>query len=325
MSFWTTRRGRQLVTLLLTTGLLVLAGALVAYADSTTDYSARTAGDQARVGTIVTATITATITATVPPPTQTPTPAPPANLIVNGGFEDGFAAGQGMGVGWGRFTNGKALAGWYDDTWTKVVFEGKHAQLLELKNAEDGGRYVGIFQTVGVVPNAQYALTLHGLVRSDEGSPAASNYGYRLQYGIDYKGGSDWQSSDIEWVELLWDDQPREDPTAQNVYRMETYTTTVTAKTDKLTLFIRGLKKWADGREGNYDVDGVSLVGPQPGVVQPTATPAAATPAATAAPGMPQTGNAFAFFENPVLVVASAILLLILAGGALWGVSRRRA
>jgi hypothetical protein len=40
---------------------------------------------------------------------------------------------------------------------------------------------------------------------------------------------------------------------------------------------------------------------------------------------MPQTGNAFAFFENPVLVVASAILLLILAGGALWGVSRRRA
>jgi hypothetical protein len=246
----------------------------------------------------------------------TPTPGAPVNVIVNGGFEEGFVEGQGMGVGWGRFQNGNVQAGWYDDTWFKVVYEGEHAQLLELKNAQEPDRYVGIFQTVSVVPDAEYDLTLHGLVRSQEGSPDVSNYGYRIQYGIDYKGGTDWEAGDIEWIELMWDDQPREDLTGANEYRMEAYTTKIKTKTSKLTLFIRGLKKWPDLREGNYDIDGVSLVGPQaPGGGQPTVTPV---------PAMPETGNEFALLENPVLVVASAALLVVLAGGAVWSLSRRR-
>jgi len=307
MSVWTKRRGRQLVALLLITGLLAVGGALVAYADASPGHLAGTWGDQPRLETIVTAT----------------------NVIVNGGFEDGFVAGQGMGVGWGRFESGFALAGWYDDTWTKVVFEGKHAQLLELKNATQQDRaFVGIFQTVSVVPGTSYALTLHGLVRSDEGSPAVSNGGYRMQYGIDFNGGIDWQSPNIEWVELPWNDQPRQDPTGQNVYEMDSFTANVNAKTDKLTLFIRGQKKWPDGAEGNYDIDGVSLVGAKPGAAPtPTPQPPSATVAATAttAPGLPKTGQEFGILENPVLAVASAAMLVLLVGGAAWGASRRRA
>jgi hypothetical protein len=251
----------------------------------------------------------------------TPTPIPTSNVIINGGFEEGFVEGQGMGAGWDRFQNGNVRAGWYDDSWSKVVYEGEHAQLLELIDASEGNRYVGIFQTVSVVPDAEYALTLHGLVRSDEGSPEASNYGYRMQYGVDFNGGTNWESEDIEWVELMWDDQPREDLTGQNVYRMEVYTTTLTTKGPSLTLFIRGWKKWADSREGNFDIDGVSLVGPQsPSDMQPDDDQATETPE----PGMPETGNEFALLENSVLVVASAVLLVILAGGAVWGLARRR-
>ncbi len=346
MTFWTKRRSWQLVAVILIVATLGLVSALAVYAASTDARPSVAPLAQAQQGGTPSATLaapstdspvsqegaelavlqgteeataTATITPTVPPPTATPTPILPGNVITNGGFENGFVEGQGVGVGWGRFDNGNGNAGWYDDTWFKVVYEGEHAQLLELRDNPEPDRYVGIFQTVTVVPDAEYVLTLHGLVRSDEGSVEASNYGYRMQYGIDLKGGTDWQSSDVTWVELPWDEQPRQDPTGQNVYRMESYTTTVKTEGDKLTLFIRGWKKWPGITEGNYDIDGVSLVGPRPleeGGAQPTATPVP--------PGMPETGDAFAFLENPVLVVASAALLVVLAGGAVLGLSRRR-
>lgn len=359
MDFWTDGRGRRLVTLMLITLVLVLGSALVAYADSASRHPSRApvldatpsatpaSASKAEAAVLAsTAVATPTVTPTpqpvcTPPACQagevlhcpgncpggcgyvcaTPTPAPVANLLVNGSFEDGFVEGQGVAVGWGRFQNGNVDAGWYDDTWEKVVCDGEHAQLLELRDAKENDRYVGIFQTVNVVPNAEYVLTLRGLVRSDSGSPEKSDYGFRMEYGIDYSGGADWQSPDIKWIELMWDEQPRQDPTGENQYRYETHTATIKATGNKITLFIRGWKKWADAVEGNYDLDCLSLVGPQPSGTPP---PSDLQPTATPMPGMPETGNAFAFLENPVLVVASAALLLVLAGGAVWGLARRR-
>jgi len=308
MSVWTNRRGRQLIAVLLMTGLLALGAALVAQAAWTPDRLAGMGEGQ---------------------PLRQATAAP-VNVIVNGGFEDGFVAGQGVGVGWGRFESGFAMAGWYDDTWTKVVFEGKHAQLLELKNATQQDRaFVGILQTVNVVPGANYVLTLHGLIRSDEGSPDISHGGYKMQYGIDFTGGIDWQSPNITWVELPWNDQPRQDPTGQNVYEMDSATANVTATAAKLTLFIRGQKKWPDGLEGNYDIDGVSLVGAQQSATAtpgPTLTPRPTVPVtvtATTAPGLPKTGQDFGLVGEPILAVASAAMLILLVGGAAWRASRR--
>jgi hypothetical protein len=364
MDFWTKGRGRRPVTLVLITVVLVLGSAFVAYADSASrhpvDVSAMAQGDATPTATpvdssantsgaeaaVLDSTEVLTPTATpqpvcTPPACQagevlhcpgncpggcgyecvTPTPGPAANLLANASFEDGFVDGQGMGVGWGRFQNGNVDAGWYDDTWEKVVCDGKHAQLLELRDAKENDRYVGIFQTVNVVPNTQYVLTLRGLVRSDSGSPEKSDYGFRMQYGIDYTGGVDWQSTNITWIELMWDEQPRQDPTGENQYRYETHTATIKATSNKLTLFIRGWKKWADAVEGNYDLDCLSLVGQQAPGTQPTPT---GSPTSTPVPGMPETGNEFAFLDNPVLVVASAALLVVLAGGAIWGLTRRR-
>ena len=364
MDFWTKGRRRQLAALILIVAVLILGSAFVSYAgtaaaaaqaqeDATptatlvvppTGSLANEQGAEAAVlGSAEVATPTPTPQPVCTPPAcqagevlhcpgncpggcgyecATPTPGAAVNLLVNGSFEDGFVEGQGVGVGWGRFQNGNVYAGWYDDTWEKVVCDGEHAQLLELRDAKELDRYVGIFQTVSVVPNAEYVLTLRGLVRSDSGSPEASDYGFRMQYGIDYTGGTDWQSSNIKWIELMWDDQPREDPTGDNQYRMEIHTATIKATSGKLTLFIRGWKKWADTAEGNYDLDCLSLVGPQAPGTQP---PPGGQPTATPAPDMPETGNEFAFLENPVLVVASAALLVFLAGGAVWSLTRRRA
>jgi hypothetical protein len=105
------------------------------------------------------------------------------------------------------------------------------------------------------------------------------------------------------------------------------------------------VKKWADGVEGNYDVDAVSLVGPlpasgkwspdgqpmpdkqQPSGMQPPPDKQQSPgmqPTASHKPMMPETGNVFSLQENPVLVVASIALLVVLIGGAAWGFSRRR-
>ncbi len=236
---------------------------------------------------------------------QAPT-AQPYNLIVNGSFEDGFV--EGVAIGWQPFATANVRASWHDDTWQPIVYDGAHAQLLALKDAEERDRYVGIYQTVPVVPNADYILTLHGLVRSDEGSNEASHYGYRLQYGIDYAGGNDWRSRQIEWVELPWDEQPRTAPPPGG-YRIETYTTTIRAQSPMLTLFIRGWKKWIGTAEGNYNVDGISLMMAQ-------AAASSAPP-----PAMPQTGAPVAEGDRPV--PASVALVILLVAGVLWR-SRQR-
>ncbi len=186
------------------------------------------------------------------------------NLVVNGGFEEGFQGEFGVGYGWGAFSNGNAAIGWNADTWAPVVIAGGHAQLIEIKNATDRDRYAGIYQTIAVVPGQQYKLTIKGLIRSEEGDVKISNYGYRLQYGLDDAGGTAWELvNEKNWQEIQWDEQPLNDP-PNGTYRFETFETTLTAKSDKLTLFIRAWKKWINNGVGLYDLDEVSLVGPAP-------------------------------------------------------------
>ena len=186
------------------------------------------------------------------------------DLIVNGGFEGGFQEEFGIGYGWGGFSNGNAVVGWNFDDWQAVIPEGQYAQRIEIRNASEIDRYAGIFQTVSVVPGQQYKLTIRGLVRSTEGDIDTSDYGYRVQYAVDPGGGTAWELvNGSAWQELPWDEQPMTE-TDSGAFRHETYETTVTATGDRLTLFIRGWKKWINNGSGVYDIDSVSLIGPAP-------------------------------------------------------------
>jgi hypothetical protein len=136
--------------------------------------------------------------------------------------------------------------------------------MIEIANSTDLNRYAGIYQTVAVVPGKQYRLTIKGIIRSDEGDIELSDYGYRLQYAIDQSGGSSWELlADEAWVELPWDEQPLSDP-LDGAYRVDSYDTTITPESDRLTLFIRGWKKWVNQGSGVFDLDEISLVGPAP-------------------------------------------------------------
>ena len=196
------------------------------------------------------------------------------NLIRNGSFEEGFT--NGVANGWGSFSNGgHANYGWHADNWRPVVWDGQWSQLIEINTGGQEGvkpdRYAGIYQTVDVVPGTTYRLTLHGVVRSSEGSREASGWGYRLQWGIDYNGGSDWRALDpAAWKELDWYEWPR---LAPGYY--ETLSTDVTATSSKMTLFIRAWKKWGTvNQEGDFNVDGISLVALAPAAAdQPAQLP----------------------------------------------------
>ena len=198
------------------------------------------------------------------------------NLILNGGFEEGFQGDFGVAYGWGGFSNGNAVVGWNSDSWNQVVVAGQNAQMIEIKDAAELNRYAGIYQTVAVVPGEQYKLTINGLIRSTEGDIRLSDYGYRLQYAIDYEGGTTWELlGDAAWIELPWDEQPSNLPTGA-AYRIDRYQTTITAKSDHLTLFIRGWKKWINNGSGIFDFDELSLVGPAPAGFQAPQIQAAA-------------------------------------------------
>lgn len=186
------------------------------------------------------------------------------NLVANGGFEQGFQEQFGVALGWGGFSNGSALVGWNSETWDKVVVAGQYAQSIEIKNATERDRYAGVYQTIRVVPGQQYKLTVKGLIRSEEGSINASDYGYRLQYAIDFKGGTAWELVNSDsWQEIPWDEQPLYDSPG-STYRIDTFETTITATSDLLTLFIRGWKKWINNGSGIYNLDEISLIGPAP-------------------------------------------------------------
>ncbi len=198
------------------------------------------------------------------------------DLLVNGDFEGGFQDGFGVGYGWGAFSNGNAVVGWNFDDWNGVVTNGSYSQRMEIKDALDQDRYAGIYQTVSVVPGQQYKLTVNGLVRSDEGDVLLSDYGYRLQYAIDYNGDTAWELVDATaWQEIPWDEQPLSLPTGKT-YQTDTFDTTITATGDKLTIFFRGWKKWINNGSGVFNLDEISFVGPAPsGFQSPVAQTAA--------------------------------------------------
>lgn len=187
---------------------------------------------------------------------------PSTELLENGDFEGGFGD-DGVGLGWTAFHNGGAADySWHDDTWEAVVFEEEHSQLIEIntycRGGSDPDRYAGIYQKVeGLTPGAEYKFSMHGKLRSTEGDPTLTSYGYRVQVGVDYAGGTDPWAAGVVWTDVGWDEQPRLTPG-----NMEEYSTSITATGDALTLFVRVWKKWPTAsREVDLNLDAISLKG----------------------------------------------------------------
>ena len=186
----------------------------------------------------------------------------------NGSFEEGFQP-NGVAINWVGFDNGgSAFYHFQDDTAPAYAFDGGHSQLIEISTmnnyATEPERYAGIYQTVAVAAGTSYTLTLHGMLRVLPDDPDKNNWSYIVQWGIEPNGGTDWGS--VNWHDVPW----------QNTYdwqspgQISSYTTSFTAPTDKVTLFIRALKKFGTNfRDLFVNLDGISLHGLLYGVNNP--------------------------------------------------------
>jgi hypothetical protein len=267
------------------------------------------------------------------------------NAIKNGDFEDTFSGnnvdGNAVAAHWQSYHNGGALYGWYDEQWTEAVHTGKHSQLMEIHRVESfrPDRVMAIYQTVDVVPNTHYMLTIHALMRSDAPHPLRNQGEYAMHWGIDYRGRGEYHFVQ-DWVLMPLTEQIRvgssgpQDDNTHLFYQLITGTI-FTGDTSRLTLWIRGVKIKPTGTELNFNIDDVSLIGPY---IIPTATPtpiptptftrlptATATPTPTGeAPGMPVTGastlpDAGAILPKNISVgalVLAGMLLVVLGTGA---------
>jgi septal ring-binding cell division protein DamX len=235
--------------------------------------------------------------ATAAPGDQQP-PAEPesGNVVLNGSFEEGFDP-YGVGLEWTAFaTEDGAVYGWEDETDPAYISHGEHAQLMRIMGPSKPNQFMGLYQTVEVVPGKPYTLTLHGLIRSSLASEDYEPLAFRLQWALDDQAGTDWQQVEWkDWTDPGWNDVKLD---AKNP-AMNTYVVHVTPQANTVTLFIRGWSKWAFFQsEVKYYVDDISLEGPIPGEAQ-----------------MPTTGG------NTIWAPVLGIMLVL--GFAIWEVRKR--
>ncbi len=264
------------------------------------------------------ASISAAPTAAESPPILSPS-GQLGNVLGNGDFEQGFQP-NGVGRGWGNFNNSSAQFGFHTDDWPSVTGEAEHTQFMRIGNAELSDRYLGVYQTANVLPGQTYTLSIRGLVRTNAGDVQYTDYGYRLEVGFDPLGGQNWRVVQ-GWIELPWDEQLRQ----EEEFRVDEFSTVVTARSDNLTVFVRARKQWADAGEGAYDVDDIRLVGPTltvaasgelvapGGVVTGSELVAASEMVA-----IPVTGEAPTTPRSSLPMWATVALLSLLLGGATW-------
>lgn len=187
-----------------------------------------------------------------------------ANLLTNGGFEQGFSFRQGcghVGLGWGCFTNaGQAVYGFYDDQWEPVVPVGEHSQLIEINTkglgAGTDNRYAGLFQTVRVTAGTAYQIAFQGMIRSTTlPSEKLDPWRYRVQFGWSVGRRADWREV-ANWVDVGWDlYDNRLAPTVFNTFQAK-----FIAQEPYITIYIRVWKKWGTtSEEIDINFDNISL------------------------------------------------------------------
>jgi hypothetical protein len=197
------------------------------------------------------------------------------NVIQNGGFEERNPSDAAIALNWERYSNGQAWFGWYDETWVEAVRTGKHAQLMEIFQVEANvlDRVIAVHQTVNVAANSSYSLTINAIMRSQVQPGDRNKNEFEMHWGVDFSGQGNYDNVET-WNLMPLEEQFRlgstgEYPDDKPLFYQTITGTVQTGGSNRITLFIRGLKKFPTGAEVNFDVDDVSLVG---GVTQPLPT-----------------------------------------------------
>lgn len=198
------------------------------------------------------------------------------NPIRNGDFEQNPTSN--VATYWQPYDNGQAHYGWYDEKWAEAVHSGYHSQLMEIFLVEGyvPDRVIGIYQTVDVVPSMVYSLTMFAIMRTDAPIELRNKGQYSMSWGVDFSGQGKYHLVQT-WVPMTLTEQLRIGSNTVSVDEpgglfFETVTGAInTGNSNKITLFIRGVKHEPTGTEVLFNIDDVTLLGPF--VPPPTPTP----------------------------------------------------
>lgn len=255
------------------------------------------------------------------------------NLIKNPSFEERDPNGNnGVALNWLPYSNGQAHAGWYDETWVEAVRTGKHAQLMEIFEVEANvlDRVIAIHQTVDVTSNSTYSLTINAIMRTQTQAQDRNKNEVEMHWGIDFSGQGNYDNVQT-WNLMPLTEQFRPGSTGEypddKPLFYQTITGTVqTGSSNRITLFIRGLKKFPTGSEVNFDVDDVSLVGaaaaPQP-LVPTTGQVNPAVPNQQSS-NLPTSGTILPRNVSGGALAVSGLVLIALGVSAVMGVFKRK-
>lgn len=244
---------------------------------------------------------------------------------------------------------------------------------LHMQSTDEMDARLGVYQTVDVVPGQDYrfsmsatiqvqggARTLEPLGPDGEPIPQAQNHTFELYF--DHTGNTDWTAIPHEkWInvpireeKLFFSVEETEKKGESALAVIENYETTVTARSNKMTIFITGWRKWANWRTSVFNVDcvwltpidaqGRPILYTQPGSPSDEAQPAALTepsqapaadddqpaeaqpeeaPAEEPVEIIPPSGGILEQEGNTILIiVASAIVLVGLVGAGVWNMRR---
>lgn len=255
------------------------------------------------------------------------------NLLKNPGFEERDPNGNnGVALNWLPYSNGQAHSSWYDETWVEAVRTGKRAQLMEIFEVEANvlDRVIAIHQTVDVTSNSTYSLTINAIMRTQTQAQDRNKHEVEMHWGVDFSGQGNYDNVQT-WNLMPLTEQFRlgstgEFPDDKPLFYQTVTGTIQTGSSNRITLFIRGLKKFPTGSEVNFDVDDVSLVGagaaPQPLV--PTTGQANPAVPNQQSNNLPTSGAILPRNVSGGALAVSGLVLIALGIGAVVGLFNRK-
>ncbi|HEX9921788.1 MAG TPA: hypothetical protein VGD99_03925 [Anaerolineae bacterium] len=206
------------------------------------------------------------------------------NLIKNGDFEEGFYPVGELGFEPGEVGNIPFEWNWYrSDAYGKYDIDNnegfglvcpvdlvspltrnRNSLSFYMQSSDQPDARLGVYQTVEVVPGRDYLFSISGTIQVQLGG-SSPDINHRVQLAFDHSGNTDWRAvPEKEWINLPWREQDlefelsgAEDP---DLAKIQEYFSIVRAKSNKMTIFLTGWRRWANWRTSIFTLDCVSLV-----------------------------------------------------------------
>ena len=231
---------------------------------------------------------------------------------------------------------------------------------LHMQSTDQQDMRLGVYQTVNVIPGRDYRFSMSGTIQVQKGAKTLQTVelddpleaqNHTVEVSFDESGGTNWEAIPLEKRHVVqFKEEELEFVTTtqdEDIATIQSFETVVRARSDKLTVFITGWRKWANWRSAIFTLDCIALTPLGAGgataavqsvpasppdltnvqeaaVVKPSATETESTGQPTEVQIIPPSGGIVEKASNSMLVVGLSVIVLGgLVGAGIWNIRRR--